>query len=730
MMALEQNRNNSNQLVVTKGDASQVYAGLDVPRSKPQLHRHMSHDSATEESAIDISEKQHIIDANCFKHMICDKDKDEDETIDRSIYDETITTRIHPILLSFNGLKENSGKNEALDHLLKEYVKKSKLPPMTKISGKLEAEGISYFELVVAGFLREISVSEVSKESSCAFGIISAFKQKMSPTNGSQTPEKTRIPIFDSTSLQGCKVIFDDAQLDDHFSKTFEYLGGETQDQKKDIATLYNMLPEGIALVNIWNIDINEVVQHFLQALRGHLYNSHIWFIFDTEDNEFLDDTPAEGRQDLTKYRSRLEYSLRSGRMCEANGEKRKDCITVFAKYSDERQKNSIPQIEKKIRQKAKHVGISSLLEPSIQPINLNGCGITDDSSFHLYWKFLHMVYNKPYVDIPVSWVFLRSLFYRSDEKFISKAMLLEKAKKCNMSDESLEKFCKFYTSFGSIFDLTLIDRNYKYVIVKPIGFLKSLSTLLSPSDELYEEHPSLKYGIVSEMTLRKLFNERWDAYIEALVSLNLATKIKNESLEVLDVDENSSYFFVPLSRKSSSTPLNIDSSSVYLVTTLDTPHIRKQALFVHHLLELIPGSKLVNCCDKITVAVKDVTNDTTITMVSSNPFTQFKVSPQDNNQASLKIVEAIHRIFTCYEKSEVKYQYVVPCAMMGCEQMSTRLLLKNAPHHILPYDMHCDACNKAGKINHTWNEALKQVIHLCYLFDALYFMHTVSYSF
>ena len=87
---------------------------------------------------------------------------------------------------------------------------------MTKISGKLEAEGISYFELVVAGFLREISVSEVSKESSCAFGIISAFKQKMSPTNGSQTPEKMMIPIFDITSLQDCKVIFDDVQLDDH----------------------------------------------------------------------------------------------------------------------------------------------------------------------------------------------------------------------------------------------------------------------------------------------------------------------------------------------------------------------------------------------------------------------------------------------------------------------------------------------------------------------------------
>ena len=69
----------------------------------------------------------------------------------------------------------------------------------------------------------------------------------MSPTNGSQTPEIMMIPIFDCTSLQDCKVIFDDVQLDDHFSKTFEYLGRETQKDQ-------NILPEGIALVNIWNM--------------------------------------------------------------------------------------------------------------------------------------------------------------------------------------------------------------------------------------------------------------------------------------------------------------------------------------------------------------------------------------------------------------------------------------------------------------------------------------------
>ncbi|XP_019861024.1 PREDICTED: uncharacterized protein LOC109589373 [Amphimedon queenslandica] len=356
-------------------------------------------------------------------------------------------------------------------------------------------------------------------------------------------------------------------------------------------------------------------------------------------------------------------------------------------------------------------------MEPSVQPINVNEDGhITDDSSFHLYSKLLEMVYNKSYKIVPVSWVFLRSLFYRSDEKFISKSNLLEKAKQCNMDDESLDNFCKFYTSFGNIFDLTLIDPKYKYVIVKPIGFLKSLNTLLSPTDKLHQEHPLLKYGIVSESALQNLFCERWDAFIEALILLNLATKIENDSIEDLDSSNNDSNYFVPLCHRSADDrqPLYVDPSSVYLVTTLDTPHVQKQALFVQQLLHSIPGSKLVKHTDKITVAVKVAAQDqscadNTITMISSNPFTQFKISDASNNEACFKIVEAIHHII--HEKNregEVKYMYIIPCATETGNQIPIKSLMSKATCHVLSGDMHCERRHEAGKINPSWHEALK----------------------
>ena len=695
-MALEENKspNKSTEMVLNN---KPTYAGLSW-----RLPFALALDEAL--GRLDVSDRRvHTITAEVFKGMICD---------------QTNTTKIRPFLLSFNGFAENPelGKKEVLDHLLDEYVEQSELlDPMTKISdrSKFKGEGIEYFELVATRVAaREVLVSEVSKESSCAFGIISAFKQKID----------RKIPIFRFDSDKQPLGIFKDDALDGHLFATFEYLQSDSR-EKKDIAPLYDKLPEGIALINVWNIDINEKVQHFLQALRSCLYNCHIWLILDAKYYEAID-SPPEHSNDLTRYRSRLEYLLRSGKICEHADEKREGCITVFAKCEDE-EKESVKKLEAKIRRKAKHTGISSLMEPSVQPINVNRDGrITDDSSFHLYSKFLQMVYNKPYSTVPVSWVFLRSLFYRSDEKFISKSDLLEKAKQCNMDDKSLNDFCKFYTSFGSIFDLTLIDPNYKYVIVKPIGFLKALNTLLSPTNELCQEHPLLKYGIVSESVLQNLFGERWQAYIEALISLNLATKIENNSIEDLDSSNNDSHYFVPLCRKSADNrePLYVDPSSVYLVTTLDTPHVRKQALFVDQLLHSIPGSKLVKHSDKITVAVKVVAKDqscadNTITMISSNPFTQFKISDKSDNEACFKIVEAIHHIIhSKNRKGEVKYMYIVPCAAEIDNQIPIKSLMSEATYHVLPIkdDMHCERCQKAGKINPNWHEALKveQVRH------------------
>ena len=85
---------------------------------------------------------------------------------------------------------------------------------MTKKNERLEAEGISYYELVAAGFntFRNLSITEVTKESSCAFGILSAFKRDY--------VANSQVPLFNISSDRN----FSDLDLENHLQHIFNYL--------------------------------------------------------------------------------------------------------------------------------------------------------------------------------------------------------------------------------------------------------------------------------------------------------------------------------------------------------------------------------------------------------------------------------------------------------------------------------------------------------------------------
>ena len=116
--------------------------------------------------------------------------------------------------------------------------------------------------------------------------------------------------------------------------------------------------------------------------------------------------------------------------------------------------------------------------------------------------------------DTPIAWIFLHSLFYRFDWIFIAQDDLKIMADKCKMDDESLKGFCKFYMSFGSIFDLSLINPKHQFVIVKPITFLKKLGTLLNPSEKLRKRHSTVEFGIFPEAVCLEIFDGHLSVYM------------------------------------------------------------------------------------------------------------------------------------------------------------------------------------------------------------------------
>ena len=639
------------------------------------------------------------------------------------ILDQSNKAKIRPILLSLGGIPE-SGKTKAVSHLLKHYVDSSPFKPMTKINERLGAEGITYYELVAVGFhpLRELTITEVTKESSCAFGILSAFRKELLA--------KGQVPLFTSTS-EGPLYNFEDPDLEGHLQYIFKYIyqyehtpkGTEvTIKERKYAKRLNKLLPEGIALINIWDIAINKMVHNFISSLHGLLYNSHAWLFLDMDrDLQNLDKPPdiAQDRDQsvLMKWDPRLQTLLHSSRMCESKYGTRKDVCTIFAKHdgtSNDELKRKVTNLEAKVKQTAKHIiGESSFIEQKIESMSLNNSGISDESSNRLYQKFQQIVYETPYEDVPLSWVFLRSLFYRPQKLFILKSELKKKAIECGMDDESLTNFCEFYTSFGSIFDLSLVNPDYSYVIVKPMGFLRTLDMLLYPEDSICQKYPSIINGIIPEKACKDIFGESWPVFMEALVSVNLGTRVSSLHLDIPNLDPNNIHYFIPLSRKGNLI-MEADPTAVYLIINVDAPHVFQQTTFANYLLRLLQKPKLVQCNNPNQTIITETATDITVTLVSHSPATKISIS-QDNPDACSLVLKAYGKIADEYKVGTTKHKFVMICAKSGVPDARN---IPSCQYHILPDDELCDECKKAGRVNDqlkAWNKALREVCDITY---------------
>ena len=642
------------------------------------------------------------------------------------ILNQSNKAKIRPVLLSLGGIPK-SGKSKAISHLLKHYVDANFFNPMTKKSER--SEGITYYELIVTSYhsKRNLTITEVTKESSCAFGILSALRNELL-ANG-------KMPLLDIPERPS--QYFADLELDNLLCHMFQYLhdyehtprGNEVTDDGQEYARHLNkLLPESIGLIHIWDIGSNKAVHHFLNSLHGLIYNSHVWLFLDIERDlinlekplNFLDEkrigtsSSGRGRPDqsvLMKRSPRLCYLFRSSRMSESKHGPRIGTCTIFAKHEgayNKDLKQRVKILEGKVKQAAKHYGVSSLIEPKIETIDFNVSDVSDDSSLHLYQKFLQLIYQTPYENVPLSWVFLRSLFYHSKKKFIAKSELRKKANECGIDDNSFTKFCKFYSSFGSIFDLSLIDPDYPYVIVKPMGFLKSLDKFLCPDDITCQQYPTLMNGMIPENACKEAFGENWSAYMEALVSVNLATKIPSSQLVLPNSNPNNTYYFIPLSRKGSLI-MEPDPSAVHLITSVNTPDIFTQAILIKYLLQLLPEPKLVPCSNVNQTIIKECSTGTIITLVSHSPATKISVDQPSPRVCSL-IIKTYNEIAEMCKIRIPKYKFVIICAK---SIVPTVRDIPSCQYHVLPNDTLCDECMIAERANRqllSWNIALRKV--------------------
>lgn len=405
-------------------------------------------------------------------------------------------------------------------------------------------------------------------------------------------------------------------------------------------------------------------------------------------------------------WRPSLHYLLRSCKISEDKEKERKGACTIFAKHdrllNDELQKK-VKILEDKVQPVAKHIAVLALLKEKIETIDFSS---HPDIPRHLYQKLQHVINEAPYEEIPISWVFLRSLFYRFDRNIIARAELKEMAEKCGMDEDSLTGFCKFYTSFGSIFDLSLVDSKYQHVILKPFSFLKSLNSLFSSNTEKY---PMKKSGIVPEDLCRDLFDGNMMPFMSALVSLNLAVQVIRPQLKLSENECDNYYYYIPQICANNITE-KIDPKSIHVLTSIDTPHIFKQVKFTRHLLRLRPEAKLIPSNYRNRTIIEDVATGTTITLTSHSPAIKLHL-----NKPSIEVCSCIIRAYNEIAEEAisngmiVKYKFIKICSEVTASDVQS---IPSSRYHILPNDELCSKCNEDSneekELLKAWNEALK----------------------
>ena len=195
-----------------------------------------------------------------------------------SLKEEVITNpgikaKVKPILLSFNGLPD-SGKTAAVDYLRKTYTTEGvAIKDVRSEIAEEVAEGIHYYEFIAASssVTKNLIINEFTKKSCFAPSILSAFNERFL--------KKGKVPRLDMDEIYDTSV-FDQPDLDEHIRFIYQYLARQdfigkskkaeqlSDQERRDTENLIKALPEGIAVVNVWDVTITKIVRHFWQLYR------------------------------------------------------------------------------------------------------------------------------------------------------------------------------------------------------------------------------------------------------------------------------------------------------------------------------------------------------------------------------------------------------------------------------------------------------------------------------
>ena len=512
--------------------------------------------------------------------------------------------------------------------------------------------------------------------------------------------------------------VFKEKELDSHFKSMIDEFYMNSKKHKHNL--VWNQgLPSGIALINMWEIAHSKAAAYILPLLSGYLHNSYIWMLFDImHDLPSLYKPPAKNEiNGRMESQPRLHYLLRFAKL--AVPKKDSKCTKVCKLISchegvetvEKQQEEKAEQFKMDVDFLATQMGVNELID--IDDIHMLN---SDQKNLKIIKKAFDYIVNnsldKPVV-IPLSYIFLRSLYYNNKSLlYISKKELETKAKYLKLNNNNLSEFCFLFTSFGSIIDVSLIDPSSDTIILQPVKFFHEVDKLFHPKGDI--DPLVSKYGIVTEQIASSIFRDFTNVILETLVSFGIAAKLSSSQVNYTLPAPNGVVYYIPYA-STSQRDYKCQPTALHLLRDVNRPMSHSKVAFI---------STFLNCCNSAMLELPDepAGNITKFKVTSSNGMEvvfefaylpdafEFRFPPPYNQIKELKEISR-NIIVVCNDimKIDTKYNFAVMCFADQDPKLTTR-----RKRHLLPNRMQCKECNSKGLHNNDlfkiWNTLIREV--------------------
>ena len=668
------------------------------------------------------------------------------------IQNQKIKIPVFPLLLTITELPE-SGKADVLAKAL-------------HLTGDIVNSQFSHFEFIASGFKQKkrIESAHVMEDHSFRFGMQAGLisNSKIMAINNEIENDSTFDDLTLRSHMVGLAKYLQERQIQNKvrqeqqqkkdvstqtkFNVQQEQLQEkdlssevnvqQEQQQKKDFFTKTNVQQKqqqkkgrtreledslnhhGIGFINVWDVSINDSIRPFVQMLGRYLTRNQMWLFVDLKDDLSELHLPVDDQQENSQrlqWRSRMQYLLRMCQMCEYT--KSKDDFKQFCQFFaiDKRSHAgtvsvNTKMLRKEIQNAARQMGVEKLIEFEIKSLHYdqNKCNHELRPLRRKIYSTLHHLLPE---DISLSWIFLRSSFMDHNTFYMTHEQLNKKAEECRIPLSEVSNFCEFFTSFGSILDISLIDKSSDYVVVKPSRFFARLKLF-------FQNAPA---RVTSERLIYIEDGEE-NVILQMLCSVGLAL----QHPQLSDPLAIPCTYYVP-SIQTNDMNTSLTEGAIQLVLSTETPKMNLHIEITKRLLHKVQNTqlKLMDSRNANTVIISiviesDISTNVVLTFqgdVTEISFTNFeKLNETRRKSLCSEIVAAINSMFE--EKSEVfpestiKYHFAIRCKNDVLDQPVAFNAYRK--RHVLPNHTLCDDCKTsyADKmiIIKAWNSALEKV--------------------